>query len=150
MHKICHCANIICAYCLKKNRTILQLYCSDKMLRDWFLLLLLRTCSKIKIYCQREHYSLKDTMNFVVIFFGTFPIQCVSGPLFFSVWTSLWALFHLVVIALQFYFTDDHPYPKWLSYLTNWGYTLVALHSVWDCASTLYVNLRLKTGIILF
>nr|XP_022301875.1 protein rolling stone-like [Crassostrea virginica] len=71
--------------------------------------------------------------------------QCVSGPLFFCVWTSLWALFHLVVIALQFYFTDDHPYPKWLSYLTNWGYTLVALHSLWDCACTLYVNLRLKT-----
>ena len=102
-------------------------------------------------YIANENFILWRTLWISLYFLGgTFPIQCVSGPLYFCVWTSLWALFHLVVIALQFYFTDDHPYPKWLSYLTNWGYTLVALHSVWDCACTLYVNLRLKTGMILF
>lgn len=69
--------------------------------------------------------------------------QCFS-PAFYCVWTGFWALFHMTVICLQFYFIDDHPFPEWLSYLTNWGYTLLALSAVWDCVCTLYVNTTRK------
>nr|XP_011443096.2 protein rolling stone-like [Crassostrea gigas] len=69
--------------------------------------------------------------------------QCFS-PTLFCVWTGFWALFHMTVICLQFYFIDDHPNPKWLSFLTNWGYTLLALSAVWDCVCTLYVNTTRK------
>lgn len=69
--------------------------------------------------------------------------QCFS-PAFFCVWTGFWAMFHVIVVCLQFYFTEGPPYPKRLSFLTSWGYTLLSLSAVWDCVCTLYVNTTRK------
>ncbi|XP_061179102.1 protein rolling stone-like [Saccostrea echinata] len=95
-----------------------------------------KTCENVKEEFRLQNFGFggSHTKYFVTS-------QCFHQKLFFPVWTTLWAVFHLVVICLQFYFEDDHPNPKWLAYLTNWGYTTLAMFSILDCVVTLYASI---------
>ncbi|XP_062589233.1 protein rolling stone-like [Saccostrea cucullata] len=98
-----------------------------------------KTCGNVReeFRLQNLGFSGSRSRNFVTS-------QCFQQQPFFPVWTTFWALFHLVVICLQFYFEEDHPNPKWLSFLTNWGYTLLAMFSILDCVVTLYASISNK------
>ncbi|KAK3103661.1 hypothetical protein FSP39_020830 [Pinctada imbricata] len=75
-------------------------------------------------------------------------ITSQSGPrLFYRIWTTLWAIYHLVVILLQPYFQwseNKLPSALWLVYMTNWGYTVLVTYSILDCIATHYVHIRRK------
>nr|XP_022301651.1 protein rolling stone-like [Crassostrea virginica] len=66
------------------------------------------------------------------------------GPRFFyPVWTTLWALYHLLNLLLMPYYSDQWPNPlPWPLYLTNLGYALLGLFSICDCIVTIYVHVK--------
>ena len=108
------------------------------------LFLILLQCRQ-KLYfivsCGHDHIFISLVLTKAVLRF-IHHLQC--GPkLFYRTWTTLWSIYHVVVIFLQPYFQwHDGKLPSalWVIYLTNWGYTILVVFSVWDCIVTHYVQ----------
>jgi hypothetical protein len=68
-----------------------------------------------------------------------------GSPILFIVWTVSWGLLHLIVLFLQpYFFSDRLPHFVWFTFLTNWSYTMLALYSVIESVSAIYVNIKRK------
>ncbi|XP_061186255.1 uncharacterized protein LOC133194283 [Saccostrea echinata] len=63
-----------------------------------------------------------------------------GSPKLFIAWTVLWGLLHITTLALQPYFNqEDLPYWKWFTKLTNWSYSILAIYSIVESVSAIYV-----------
>ena len=103
-------------------------------------------------YSVDQSYTISYHLVMIIFFISLVLIKAVlwfihhlqCGPkLFYRTWTTLWSIYHVVVIFLQPYFQwHDGKLPSalWVIYLTNWGYTILVVFSVWDCIVTHYVQ----------
>ncbi|XP_061187093.1 uncharacterized protein LOC133195254 [Saccostrea echinata] len=68
--------------------------------------------------------------------------QC--GPrYFYPVWTTFWALYHLLNLLLMPYYSTEWPNTlAWPLYLTNLGYAVLGIFSISDCIFTIYVHIK--------
>nr|XP_022297164.1 protein rolling stone-like isoform X2 [Crassostrea virginica] len=59
----------------------------------------------------------------------------------YILWSLSWAVFHVLVLALQpYFFREVLPNWKWFIYLTNWSYIVLAVYGIVEATAAIFVN----------
>ncbi|XP_022297164.2 protein rolling stone-like [Crassostrea virginica] len=66
-------------------------------------------------------------------------------PRLYILWSLSWAVFHVLVLALQpYFFREVLPNWKWFIYLTNWSYIVLAVYGIVEATAAIFVNVCRK------
>nr|XP_022297173.1 protein rolling stone-like [Crassostrea virginica] len=66
-------------------------------------------------------------------------------PRLYILWSLSWAVFHVLVLALQpYFFREVLPNWNWFIFLTNWSYIVLAVYGIVEATAAIFVNVCRK------